>query len=280
MKHRTMWLLLCVSTVLIPVQAFSADATSAADATAISADQTGGIPTPSSVPDTDWHFGVTPYLWFAGVHGAAGPLRRPVSIDATAGDVLSKFNIGIMGAVEARKKRFVYLGDLMWIKLSDDKSKDFVDQTIQAKAKFYEFILSQDVGFRVIDAPKVKVDGIAGFRLWYISAHLNFSGQNNALNFGQSRTWVDPVIGSRILVPFSPKTLVTIYGDVGGWNTGSQLEYQVIGVLGYRIKPKILLQGGWRYLDVNYRDAGQRRGTFLFDVAQSGLMLGATFEIK
>jgi hypothetical protein len=54
-------------------------------------------------------------------------------------------------------------------------------------------------------------------------------------------------------------------------------DYQVLGVLGYKIKRSIILQADWRYLDVNYRnnDSG-----YLFDVAQSGGAVGATFYFK
>lgn len=48
-----------------------------------------------------------PYLWFAGVHASVGVCGVTASVDASASDVLSKFNIGVMGTAEARKKRFV-----------------------------------------------------------------------------------------------------------------------------------------------------------------------------
>ena len=49
-------------------------------------------------------------------------------------------------------------------------------------------------------------------------------------------------------------------------------------MLSYRVKPKIILQGGWRYLDVNYRPSS--RFSFVYDMATSGVILGATFNVK
>src|SRR5256885_6785971 len=46
------------------------------------------------------------------------------------------------------------------------------------------------------------------------------------------------LVGGRIEMALSPKIAVTILGDVGGWGTGSQLEYQWAGLLGYRIDRK------------------------------------------
>jgi hypothetical protein len=62
---------------------------------------------------------------------------------------------------------------------------------------------------------------------------------------------VDPLVGGRIQMALSPKVVINVLGDVGGWETGSQLEYQVAGLLGYRIKPALTFQAGYRYLNVD-----------------------------
>jgi hypothetical protein len=51
----------------------------------------------------------------------------------------------------------------------------------------------------------------------------------------------------------------------------------VAGLLGYRFKEKFVLQGGWRYLDVNYRPSG--RG-FIYNMAMTGPILGVTIKLK
>jgi hypothetical protein len=45
--------------------------------------------------------------------------------------------------------------------------------------------------------------------------------------------------------------------------------------LGYRIKPAVVLQAGYRYLDVNYRNGGT-----IVDIATSGALIGATITLK
>ena len=65
-------------------------------------------------------------------------------------------------------------------------------------------------------------------------------------------------------MPLSPKLVVNILGDVGGWGAGSQLDYQIAGILGYKWTPKWTLQAGWRYLDVDYR------GSTIFDTNDVG----------
>jgi len=104
---------------------------------------------------------------------------------------------------------------------------------------------------------------------------LSFTPSTLGLNFKKSQNWVDPLVGGRITMPLSPKAEVTIAGDVGGWGTQAQLDYQVVGVLGYRIKPAMMLQAGFRYLDVNYRSGGT-----ILDFAMSGAFLGVTINLK
>jgi hypothetical protein len=53
---------------------------------------------------------------------------------------------------------------------------------------------------------------------------------------------------------------------------------RVAGLLGYKVKPTVILQAGWRYLDVNYRPNGSLG--FVYDAAQSGLLLGVTFNLR
>jgi hypothetical protein len=73
----------------------------------------------------------------------------------------------------------------------------------------------------------------------------------------------------------SPKAEVAIAGDVGGWGTEAQLDYQIVGMLGYRIKPNLALQVGYRYVDVNYRSAGT-----IVDIATDGALIGVSIKLK
>jgi hypothetical protein len=51
----------------------------------------------SSKPDAaEWHFELSPYIWFAGTHGTVGALGRTASVHASPTDLLFHFNFGIM----------------------------------------------------------------------------------------------------------------------------------------------------------------------------------------
>ncbi len=249
----------------------STDHATAADSSTSVAPQAG-----TSADDDGWHFAVSPYLWFPGVHGTIGALGREVDFKASPGDLLSHFRFGLMGLVEARYKRVLLPLDIMWIRLGDNKALPFPNLMVNtAKLKASEFILTPKIGYRLIDEDKIKIDALVGFRYWHFGENLKFVPSNFNLNFSSSQNWVDPIVGGRITGNLSPKVVAVIAGDVGGWGTGSQLDYQVAGILGYSIKPKVTLQVGYRYLYVDYRSGGS-----IIQPTTSGVLFGATFNLK
>lgn len=226
--------------------------------------------------DSDWHFVVAPYLWLPGIHGIVGTDTLNAHVSASPADLLSHFRFGLMGALEPRYKRVVLPLDFMWVRLGDNKGFPNTPQELTAKVELNEFILTPKIGYRFIDSRMFKVDGLTGFRYWHVGQDLKFvNTQGQLLSASGSLNWVDPLVGGRIGVNLSPKIEAMIAGDVGGWGTGSQLDYQLVGLLGYRIKPALALQVGYRYLDVNYRSGGK-----IFDLATSGIVLGATMTLK
>jgi hypothetical protein len=226
--------------------------------------------------DEGWHLVVSPYLWFPGVHGTIGARDNLVSIHASAADLLSHFRFGLMGAADLSYKRLLAPIEMMWVRLGDDKALPGIGLgAITANVKASEFILTPKIGFRVLKRERLTIDALTGFRTWHLGQNLQFSPSRLGLQFQGSQNWVDPLIGGRIQVALTTKMEVTIAGDVGGWGAGSQLDYQVVGLLGYKIKPKWTLQAGYRYLDVNYRSGGG-----VFDVAMSGVLFGVNINVK
>jgi hypothetical protein len=238
-----------------------------------SADKTTSQKT-AAATDGTWHLIVSPYLWFPGVHGTLGTGERTASIHASVGDLLSHFRIGLMGTADLRHKRLLLPVDMIWIRLGDDKALPFPRLgESSADVRASQFVLTPKIGYRIVDLEVLKVDALTGFRYWHVGQNLQFNP--SGAEFSGSLNWVDPLVGGRIRAALSPKVSVTIAGDVGGWGAGSQLDYQAVGLLGYRIKPSWTLQAGYRYLYVNYRSEG-----VIFDAATSGVMFGVSVNLK
>ena len=234
-----------------------------------------GAAATSTASESDWHFTVSPDLWFPGVHGnIVGPDGGEFGFSASPGDMLSHVGIGLMGVVEPRYKRIVMPLDIMWIRLGSDRALPNIPGQGVANLRATEFLLTQRLGHRLIDSEKLKIDALAVFRYWYFGETLSFT--TNTLNFSASQNWVDPLVGGRITGIRTPRVEVTVGGDVGGWGVGSQIDYQTFGLLGYRIKPALALQAGYRYL---YFDRRRASGTYL-DVATSGVPFGVSTTLN
>ena len=235
---------------------------------------TADAATPSLVDD-EWHISISPYLWLPGIYGTLGAAGGELSVHATPGDLLSHFRFGLMGAVELRRNRLLLPLDLVWARFGDDKPLPLETYVTTANMKAHLIILTPKVGMRLLGTEKLKIDALTGFRYWHLEESLNFNPSFLGLNFSRSQNWVDPVVGGRIQGALGSKFLVTVLGDVGGWGTGSQLDYEAVGLLGYRIKPGWTLQAGYRYMAVNYHSEG-----FLFNVFIPGAVLGVTIDLK
>jgi hypothetical protein len=274
-SSRCLLLAAATMTLLLCAQARAQGAASATDT------QTHGTTSPPApapaAEDGGWHFALSPYLWFAGAHGTVGALGHNLSLHASPGDLLSHLDIGLMGAAEARRKRFLLTGDLLWIRLSDSRALPFPGLgAVSANATVGEFVWTSKIAYRAVDHKKVKADANVGVRYWHLGQKLNFNPGILGINFNGSQSWADIVVGGRVQLPAGKKTVITALGDVGGWNATAKLDYQFAALLGYKICPLATLELGYRYLFVDYRNGPAA----VYNVVMSGALIGATFNIK
>lgn len=247
----------------LPVDSSSSGATDAAPP----------LPDQPNSSDQGWHVSISPYLWLPGLHGTIGALGRDASVHASFSDIFSNFSFGLMGALAPRYNRIVMPLDFMWIRLSNDKATPIGILARSVEIKVNLDLLTQKIGYRVIDAGKLKVDASAGFRYWHMGNTLNVQSSPNNTKFYGSADWVDAVGGARIQAILSPKVALNIAGDAGGG--GANSDYQVVGLIGWKLK-RVILQAGWRYLTVNYRPSGG----VICDLTISGLVLGMTIPLR
>jgi hypothetical protein len=245
--------------------------------------QTQKPSTPTPQPDDQssdvgLHADISPYIWFAGMHGTVGALGHDTSVHASFGDIFNYLNMGLMGAAEIRYNRVVMPVDFLWMKLSDDKGLPITDEVDSVKTKITETMLAPKIGYRVISKGRVKVDALAGFRYWHLSTELKLLSQGVQVGntFSRSANWVDGLGGARIQLLLTPKVVATIFGDAGGG--GANLDYQVGGALGFKVSRRWVLLAGFRYLSVDYRSNGNAQ--FIYDMNVPGLAIGATYNIK
>jgi hypothetical protein len=253
-----------------------AQAEQAADSSGAVATQPGPAPSENSqvqvAPKKKWEFATIGYVFFAGAYGKTTPRDpfSPVDLHLSFGDVLKSFKFAFMGAAEARHDRLVFLGDLMWVHLGEGKGltardRNFADVHIDSKT----LAVTALGGYRVVDKGPATVDLMAGGRLNGNKQAVDYHGTLIDASASVSKTWIDPIVATRVNAPLGGKFGVSVYGDIGGFGIGSKLTWQAIATANYQINHKMSAGVGWRYFQINYHD----NDGFLYDVHQSGPLI-------
>jgi opacity protein-like surface antigen len=178
-----------------------------------------------------------------------------------------------MGVGEARYGRFGFLSDVMYLKVSDDSHVDarLVDADIDLTDETFTGLAAAE--YRLIEEEGGSLDALAGARVWWVNAELDFSGAFFNASGSDSDTWVDPIIGLKGRLDFSPEFFLTSWAMIGGFGVSSDFTWDLMGGLGYNASDSISLVAGYRGLSVDYENDG-----FKFDVVMHGPFLGAVFQ--
>jgi hypothetical protein len=225
-----------------------------------------------------WTFQVSPYLWVAGVSGNVGVFKRvpPAPIDFSFSQLFDHINWPrvLMLAGEARHGRFGIFGDAMYMGLQVNGATPgplFGSGTLN----FNMFIGTFEGGYRVVDLPTFKLDGVVGVRVLNVGGGLSLSnGILPARSGSSSEAWADPVGGLRAIAPFGASGFyLQGYGDIGGGPNNGDLTWQLYGGLGYDFNNWLSGYAGYRYLDIQHQDGG-----FVFDVNMQGPLVGAVIR--
>ena len=236
---------------------------------ASAADMPGPAPV-EVVTDSGWTFAAAPYFWMAGVKGETGQFGfAPISFDASFSDVIKNFDIGFMGAAEARKGRFAVISDVMYAKVGDtvDTQNGILADSISVDTTTFSMLVAGS--YRVIDNPEGNLDLLGGARVWSVDTDITLNNSPLAKTFfSDGDTWVDGMVGASGRLFLSPQVYLTGWAMIGAG--GSDLTWDVMGGAGYVWSDRVSLVGGYRALSVDYTN-----GDFVYDVVQQGPFLGA-----
>ena len=212
----------------------------------------------------------------AGAHGTVGALGRDASVRASFSDLMSHFNFGLMGTAEARYNRFLLIGDLLWIRLSDSHALPLPSvNATSLDVRVGQFIWTSSGGYRLLEYGKFKADATVGVRYWHLGQKLSLNPSVLGLTITPSQSWADIIVGGRTQFLLTPKVALVVLGDVGGWNATAKLDYQFAGLVNFEFRPKWVLDAGYRYLFVDYRTRNA-----IYKMVTSGALLGVTYRFK
>ena len=229
-------------------------------------------PTPVQTP-SGWTYTITPYLFAAGISGDVGVRNLPeVHFNADFGDILQNLDFGAMLTGEARYDRYSVIGDLIYVKVSNESGtpRGIIANSVEATSKTFTGFLGG--GYALVDAPNGHLDIVGGARVWSLDNTISFNGGFlDGASAESTKTWVDALAGLKGNYFFTPQVYATGWGLVGGG--GADIDWDVGAALGYRFNKTISTELGYRAMGVDYRS-----DNFVFDVVLQGPILGLSIH--
>ncbi|MGQ0567247.1 MAG: hypothetical protein ACT4OK_19580 [Gemmobacter sp.] len=217
---------------------------------------------------------LTGYLFASAIDGRASVTSGlpPANIDLSFSDVLDDLDFGVMSAVEVRRGKWGFMGDLMYSKVSPSGTVPVVP-ALSAGLTQRTLTLQANALYRVHQDANVTVDLGAGLRYWNVDNAGSVAIGAASASFADSASWVDPVIIARMNARLGGAWSMTLAGDFGGFGVGSDETWQLLGTVNWHKSDRVAFRAGYRVLSVDYEDDG-----FVYDIRMSGPVVGVTFR--
>lgn len=221
-------------------------------------------PAPAPTSDEGWKFGITPYLWMAGIQGTliVGPVGIPVQ--QSFSDLTSNLDFGGSLRAEARRKAWSVLFDTTYIAVSGDVPVPTGNLDVDMDSLFVEL----DLGYTPERAPGLTF--LVGARLLDVEQTVGFP---NLPRVESCTTVVDPILGARGTWDLCEKFMFSLRGDIGGFGLSSEFTSQLAGNFRWAFSRAGGVELGYRMYTYDIDKSDVR-----FDMRTAGPTLGVDFR--
>jgi len=258
-------------------------------------------PISAEAPKSRWEFDLVPYFWMAGLSGDMTVKGIPAHVSESFADIWSDLDFGAQMHMEGRKDRWGLFLDVTYLKLSTSGEAKRVragpggelelTTKIQADIGIKEWLVEFGGTYNVARWPlgtegtAVGLDILGGGRIWSVDTDIDAGVKQTLGDFGRylypsisaNKSWIDPFVGARLLFDLPKNFFVALRGDVGGFDVGSKISFNMSGYVGYNISRVVSLLAGYRALYVDY-ESGSGTNKFAFDTWMYGPSIGMLFR--
>lgn len=221
----------------------------------------------------EWTGNFTLYGWLPVIEGAQeGRDGKPiVSLDAK--DILEALDLAFMATGQVRRDRFGVLFDVVYTDLSTD-AKAKPPFTAKASVGTTVWFATLAGTYRLTGDDENFVDVYGGIRYFDTSADIKVSFLDDRVrrSFNVDANWVDPIIGVQGRYPLGERWSLYGFGDVGGFDAGSNLTWQAYSGVNYAFNDAFAGNLGFRYMSIDYED------DVTIDVDLYGPVFGVTYR--
>ena len=198
-------------------------------------------PSTSVAASDGWEFDLTIYMLGAGLDGDVTVKGVEAEADVSFSDILDNMELGFMSMLQARNGQWAIHGDVIFLALglTEDFKRSFGPVTAEVTGDIDTdlTILELDGGYYFSDrfelllgARYVRLDGTVEVRTQNFG---DFQGEGD-------KSWVDPLVGARVILPIGEKWSFIGRGDVGGFGVGSDLAWNAVAA--FSVKPHSSVQ--------------------------------------
>ena len=242
---------------------------------------------PKTWQDKKWNFTIAPYLIFPFMNGSVtfpNPLPAQtegvnVDVDLNTGDILKRLNWFLMLYFEAKHPKFSIATDVLYMNLGQGGQ-------LPVSGRNADFGLQQLAAELVVFGQIVRWFELGGGgRVNFVQSEVNVPAGMvlPALGLDFRKTWFDPLIAVRFLVPFkNDHWRLALRADVGGFTLGSTYAWQVYPYGGYNFdgingKRVFELGAAFRAIGMKY-ETGSGPDRFVYDMIIWCPLLGFLFH--
>ncbi len=225
---------------------------------------------PETPAEKEGYFTIAAYGWLSAVEGDTGIGPIAVSADTSINDLIDEFDGAFMTYLEAGYGRWSVGADLIWGQMKDDATLTRGPFFGRVGFKQEQAIITGRLQYALVMDDTTRLDVFAGARWMYLDVDVNIDTDfGPRRNFGMTEDWIDPIVGARVIHDFADKWFVQAMGDVGGFGAESEITWQALVGLGYRITPSVCTAIEYRALGVDYE-----KDRFSLDTISHGPFIG------
>ena len=227
---------------------------------------------------SDWEFNITPYAWMSGIDGDLGtvPGLPSQEVSLSFGDILNDLDYGLFLFASARKGPWVLYFDASDVKTT---SKEAIGgpavESLKVESRTSNIAIA--AGRTIAETDRYNVDAYFGARAWWLDNKFSVETQPGTglgtIKRSSDASWADPIVGLAGRYELNEKWTLYANGDIGGFGAGADLEWSLQGGATWMANETFGVTGAWRVLSVDYDQGG-----IVYDVTQSGPLLGVTFK--
>ena len=236
--------------------------------------------TDTSPPKDQWQYTGAIYLWGASIGGRT---LNGSEVEVGFSDLVDALEMGFMGAFAARKNKWSFLTEVIYLDLGADKTADLsipigpiqVPVTTATDLDLEGMVLHFVGGYEMSANDKSRVDAIGGVR--HLDLDMDLFLELASLGPGQSRTvseslttW-DAFVGLKGRTQLGERWYLPYYVDIGAGD--SNFTWQATAGLGYQAGESWDVALVYRHLEFDFDST-----RVVDDLNLSGPTLGVVFR--